>query len=397
MPTQNSDVVVVGAGIAGLAHALAASKAGHSVTVVERDQRAVGASVRNFGLVWPIGQFVDGNAEDYDRGCRSKQVWTQVAADTGMWFSDHGALHLAYAPDELAVLDEFVASTPEAAADGARMLTPAEIEQLSPWVKTAGLLGGMHSSTEVNVDPRVAIPTVARWLEQKHGVSFLWGTAVLGIELPRIQTSRGVINAERVIICSGNEFQQLYPEAFEATAIRRCKLQMMRTQAQPEGWNLGPALCAGLTLLHYDSFKALSSLPALRERLDAELPFHRANGIHVLVSQTAGGQITIGDSHHYDLTQDPFETQDVFDAILDYFDTFVSVPRREIAETWHGIYPSLPDGKRYLLSEPEPGVSIVNGLGGAGMTMSFGLAQDHLAGNLAVTTPHGELAAAPSH
>ena len=44
-----SDLVVVGAGVVGLAHAAEALDRGLSVTVVERDDRPVGASVRNFG------------------------------------------------------------------------------------------------------------------------------------------------------------------------------------------------------------------------------------------------------------------------------------------------------------------------------------------------------------
>jgi glycine/D-amino acid oxidase-like deaminating enzyme len=46
-----ADLVVVGAGVVGLAHAIEARARGLSVVVVERDARAVGASVRNFGHV----------------------------------------------------------------------------------------------------------------------------------------------------------------------------------------------------------------------------------------------------------------------------------------------------------------------------------------------------------
>ncbi len=44
------NLAVVGAGILGLAHALAAVRLGKRVVVIDRDARANGASVRNFGL-----------------------------------------------------------------------------------------------------------------------------------------------------------------------------------------------------------------------------------------------------------------------------------------------------------------------------------------------------------
>lgn len=376
--TTRADVAVVGAGIVGLAHALAAARRGLRVVVIERDDRAVGASIRNFGSIWPIGQVHGKDWSDYDRGCRSADVWRTVAAESGMWLADTGSLHVARHRDEIAVLEEFLATGGPAVERGARLVTAAEAAELSPALVTDEVIGAMYSPTEINVDPVVGIPAVARWLEERYGVQFRWRTLVTGIDLPQVHTSDGTIEAERVIVCSGADFQTLYPALFTEETIRKCKLQMMRTVPQPTGWGLGPTLCAGLTLLHYDSFSRLSSLPALRTRLDEELPFHRDHGIHILATQTADGAITIGDSHDYAQTHDPFEKQAVFEAILDYFDGFVRLPDRRIAEYWHGVYPSLTGGRPHLLAEPEPGVHVANGLGGAGMTLSFGLAEDHL-------------------
>ncbi|MEN5072520.1 TIGR03364 family FAD-dependent oxidoreductase [Isoptericola cucumis] len=388
---DDTDVVVVGAGIVGLAHALACARRGLRVTVVERDDRAVGASIRNFGSIWPIGQGHGDDWSDYERGCHGADVWRTVAAETGMWIADTGSLTVARHADELAVLEEFLAQGGPAVERGARLVTAAEVADLSPAVVPDEVVGGMFSPTEVNVDPTVGIPTVARWLAERHGVRFVWGALVREIDLPRVRTSAGDLRCEQVVVCSGADFQTLYPELWGPDVARKCKLQMMRTVPQPGCWDLGPTLCAGLTLLHYDSFSRLSSLGALRERMADELPFQREHGIHVLATQTASGAVTIGDSHDYAQTHDPFEKQAVFDAILDYFDGFVRLPDRRIEEYWHGVYPSLVGGAPHLVAEPEPGVRVANGLGGAGMTLSFGLAEDHLAGRVG---PRPALAAA---
>jgi len=51
-----------------------------------------------------------------------------------------------------------------------------------------------------------------------------------------------------------------------------------------------------------------------------------------------------------------------------------------ITATWNGVYPKLTNGESYLFESPEPGVYIFNGLGGVGITLLFGLAEELTAG-----------------
>ena len=102
------DVGVVGAGILGLAHAYHLARRGLRVLVLERHPRAQGASVRNFGMIWPVGQPA---GPMYQMARRSRDLWLEVLTASGVWHRQCGSLHLAYHEDEAQVLSEFVAES----------------------------------------------------------------------------------------------------------------------------------------------------------------------------------------------------------------------------------------------------------------------------------------------
>ena len=189
-----------------------------------------------------------------------------------------------------------------------------------------------------------------------------------------IETGSGSDEADVAIVCSGDDFETLFPAVFQHSGVTRCKLQMMRTRPQPNDWQLGPALAAGLTLRFYKSFQICSSLSALQKRFAAEKPEYEKYLIHVLVSQTADGAITLGDSHEYGPCVDIFNKSEIDDLILREAKTFLRLPDFEIAQRWHGVY-SLHPERSYFEAEPANGVRIVTAPGGSGMTLSFGIAE----------------------
>jgi FAD dependent oxidoreductase TIGR03364 len=369
---QRADVAVVGGGILGLAHAWEAARRGHSVVLFERDDRARGASVRNFGTIWPIGQ-PPGSA--LRQALLSRRLWVEVAPKAGIWHDPCGSLHAARRPDEWVILQEFAAAAPTNGYE-CRLFTPDEARGRCPALRAEGLLGALWSPTEVCIDPRQAVARLPAWLQEMYGVELRFGVAVRAVEMPHVHGTDGQSwRVERVVVCGGIDFQTLFPEAFAGSGIRRCKLQMMRTGPQPGGWRLGPLLAGGLTLAHYRSFEVCPSLAALKQRIADETPELVRFGIHVMAAQNHLGEVVIGDSHEYDDAIEPFDKSRIDHLILDYLRTLVALPSWEVAERWHGVYVKHPQ-RTVFTAEPRPGVYVVTAPGGAGMTLGFGIAHD---------------------
>jgi FAD dependent oxidoreductase TIGR03364 len=355
-----------------LAHAFHLARRGRRVVVFERHARAQGASVRNFGMLWPIGQPA---GRMHRLALRSREIWLEMLRASGLWHDPVGSLHLAYREDEAQVLSEFAG---RAAADGyeCQLLAPDEVVRRSAVVKASGLAAGLWSPTEVCVDPRQVIAELPGWLTRQFAVRFEFGTAVTRYDAPQLFAGGNTYQVGRLIVCSGDDLQTLCPGALAEAGLVLCKLQMMRSPAY--AWRLGPMLAGGLTLRHYRNFENCPTLAALKSRVASETPELDRYGIHVMVSQNGSGELVIGDSHEYGAVIEPFDKPHIDRLILDYLGTFLDFPQLEIASRWHGVYARHPR-EPYLVLRPEAGVTVVAGVGGAGMTLSFGLAEEVVA------------------
>jgi FAD dependent oxidoreductase TIGR03364 len=368
---HTADVAIVGAGILGLAHAYCAAKRGHSVVVFERTPRSMGASVRNFGMLWPIGQRA---GEIHQMSLRSRAIWLEVLDDAHLPYRPTGSLHLVYRSDEAAVAREFCERAPSCGYS-CEWLSAQQTMAKSEAVIVDDLLGSIWSDVELTIDPRQVLLELPHYLTEKFGVQFKFSAAVHSIEIPKIEAGTEVWRAERAIVCIGDDFETLYPELLAGSGITRCKLQMMRTPPQPRGWQLGPSLAAGLTLRFYPAFEICTeSLPAYKARVAQEMPEYERWAIHALVSQTADGALTLGDSHEYGLAVDVFNKAEIDELILRNVRTFLRAPDLTIAERWHGVYAKHPE-RAYVSIDAGDGVRIVTAMGGSGMTLSFGLAE----------------------
>jgi len=367
---SDKSAIVIGAGIAGLATARALAVRNYRVTVVERSLQAMGASVRNFGMILPAAQPA---GQLYDRAKRSAAIWKEICNEAGIWYEQKGSLHLAYAPDEWQVLHEVKEAY---TCRGYRLLDPAATTRLSAAILPDGLHGSLYSTDELIVDPRKAIAAIPLWLAEKYNVQFIWGKHVNGVLHPFVHVGNEKLQADEIYVCSGADFETLYPDIYKALPLTKCKLQMMRLGVQPGGWRLGPALCSPLSLVHYNSYKAAPSFPALKARIEKEFAEYLQYGIHLLVSQNEEGALTVGDSHEYGSSPDPFDRGMINDLILRYLGSFARFGNSRVMETWNGVYPKLTNGETDIVLSPAPGVTIINGFGGAGMTLAFGLAEE---------------------
>ncbi|MCX6591921.1 MAG: TIGR03364 family FAD-dependent oxidoreductase [Acidobacteria bacterium] len=362
---QQYDVAIVGGGIVGLGHAYAAAKRGKSVVLFERSARAQGASVRNFGMVWPIGL----KARNLALGLRGRDLWCEVLDDAGLPYAATGSLHLLYREDEEAVVREFIAKAPSLGYE-CEWHAPGEVLGRSPAANPTGLRGAMWSPMEITVDSRLVVGEIPGYLSERFDVTCHFSEPVRSVSAGVVETAQRTIKAEQVYICSGIDFETLYPEVFAAEPLKKTKLQMMRTGSQPGDWRLGPSLAAGLTLQFYPAFEICDSLPALKARIAAEMPEYNRWGIHVMVAETSLNEMTLGDSHEYDLALEPFDKPEIDELILKYLAQFARFPKPEIAQRWHGIY-ARHATKDFIEVDAEPNVRIAMVTGGKGMTLSF--------------------------
>jgi len=361
------DLAVVGAGIIGLACARAAARRGLKVVVIERDARACGASIRNFGFITVTGQDRD---TVWERAKRSRDVWAEVAPVAGIAIVQRGLWVAARRREAVAVLEAFLRTD---MAEGCELLTAEAARGRFPALAAPGLQAVLTSPHELRVESRTAIPLLAAWLQRDHGVEFRWDTAVHAVAPPHLETSRGRIAAAAVVVCPGDDLKTLYPERLIAAAVDRCKLQMLRL-GNP-GFTFPATLLADLSLARYGGFARLPAAGELKRRLVLEQPDCLRHGIHLIVAQGADGSLVVGDSHHYDTAAEPFAAEEVYRLLLGEYRAVTGRLEPQVLERWIGTY-AVADDRAVLIDAPAPGIRLVVVTSGVGASTGFAIGED---------------------
>jgi FAD dependent oxidoreductase TIGR03364 len=366
--SERFDIAVVGGGIVGLAVALAAARKGKRVVVLDRSARATGASIRNFGFVTVTGQEA---GDHWARAMRSREVWQEVAQEAGIAVQHRGVVIPARRREAADVLHAFLSTD---MAEGCKLISRDEAAAIVPALRLDKVTEILYSPHELRVESAEALPKIAAWLAQRHGVVFHWNTAVLAVDGHRVETSRGPVHADAVVVCPGDDLSTLFPERIAPYGLRICTLQMLRLAVRDARPAFGAAVMSDQSVARYEGFAALPEAQALIRKLDAEESEYRAAGIHLIAVQSADGSLVVGDSHVYGDAQAPFAQARFDDLILDEFDRVFDLPTREVVNRWIGCYVSSSE-RRVLVDRPADHVRIVMVTGGTGASTGFALGE----------------------
>jgi FAD dependent oxidoreductase TIGR03364 len=361
--------VVVGGGVLGTMHAVAARRRGYEVVQLEREDEARGASVRNFGLVWVSGRRA---GAELALALRARQLWAELgAAVPGLGFRPAGSLTVAADDAELRVLKE-AAELPDAGQRDFELLDPAEVRAANPPLR-GEFAGGLLCRADAIIEPRQALPAIRGYLA---GPEYDWlpGREVTEIAPNAVRDHTGTWHqCDLVVLCPGAAFTGVagrYQQHLARDGVRRVRLQMMQTAPMAE--RLTTAVADGDSLRYYPAY----DVPG-RNQLPPQAPVAERSRAQLLLVQRADGSLTIGDTHEYD---EPFAfdvDSDAYDHLQARTEALLGAPIPRVQRRWAGVYSEVSSGQAlYHRSEPEPGVVLVTGPGGRGMTCAPAIAEE---------------------
>jgi FAD dependent oxidoreductase TIGR03364 len=361
-------VVIVGGGVVGTMHALEAVRRGWEVVHLEADAGPRRASVRNFGLVWVSGRAV---GEELDLGLRARELWeTTAAAVPDVGFQANGSLTVATEPAELALMEE-VAGRHDAAARQLTVLDADGVRRANPAVE-GEVLGGLLCRRDAVVEPGAVLGALRTHLLDGDGYRWLPGRRAVGVATGTVVDHVGTDHrGSLVLVCPGAAHEGLggaLGAALTAAPLRRCRLQMMQTA--PTTRTLATSIADADSMRYYPAF----DVPG-RSRLPPSSPEVESFGMQLLLVQRKSGGLTIGDTHVYGEPFD-FAVEDVlYDRLRERAERILGWALPPVVRRWAGVYSAATDARVCLREEVEPGVIVVTGLAGRGMTLSPAIAE----------------------
>ncbi|MBD9413768.1 TIGR03364 family FAD-dependent oxidoreductase [Pseudomonas sp. PDM16] len=371
MSQHDCDLLVVGAGMLGLAHAWAGAKRGLKVKVFERTATPLGASIRNFGQALVTGQ-APGPMLDLAR--QAHGLWAELGKAAGLALKQQGSLVFARTEAEEAMLEAFCAGRARELGYRVELLRGAALDGLYAG-RFAHHRAALHGLDDQQLYSREALPQIVDYL-RGLGVEFHFSTLVRDVESGSALTTAGRFTARHILVCSGHDYQTLLAEPMAALKPSVCRLQMLRARLE-RPLDLQHAVLTGLSCVHYGAFADLPEAEAIQAEIRRDYPLLEQYGIHLLVSPTPYGELIIGDSHDYGSDAAPFNAEDVDQLLIELAEHTLG-GRLQVVERWQGVYGSRGPGPFSVLRAAE-GVTAVLMHTGLGMSVGLGLGERTIA------------------
>jgi L-2-hydroxyglutarate oxidase LhgO len=282
MSTTSIDTVIVGAGVIGLATALAVARRGHSVCVLERESRTGrGTSTRNSqvihaGLYYPAGTL---KAQDCVEGAR---MLYEFCTRHEIPHSRCGKLVVAQSMDEGGALE---ALRKQGEANGVRSLDIVDstfVRAVEPHVRARLAL---HSPDTGIVDAERLV-TVLQHLCEERGSVVLLGTPLIGAE-HRAHALELITPSERILARCVVNAAGLYADVTSALL-------------GGEAFSIYP--CRG------EYAELVPTRRGLVNGLVYPLPDATGHSLGVHVTRTIHGNVTLGPTARFQTSKDDYES-----------------------------------------------------------------------------------------
>lgn len=295
MPVS-TDVLVIGGGIVGTACAYHLARRGLTVTLLEAEGLAFGATGRNLGYIW-IHTRRAGPELDLVMATRDEleQLPEELGAEFGLL--PRGGLIYFTRPEQAAVMREFV---DRRVADGVPMqlLSGNEARELAP-ILPETVLGATFCPLDAQIDSRRYVQAFAG-AAQRAGATIIEGSAVRSFDrrdgrVERVVTDAGDYSPGTVVLAAGAWTPFIGRQLGLDLPIHSMRLQIVRTQSMPP--LLDRLLYGPAAIKQYSIFQ---ELPSFRESLFAtEVEARHGLALLEAACQAADGSFLLGCAMDY--------------------------------------------------------------------------------------------------